>query len=231
MTVFGQGGGYYSRSTAIDITNSILADNESNGSGGAIYYSGIDFKKPFTPLLHNSLITGNKAGSDGGGISANWYAEPTISNCTIADNIVGGTTGIGPGYGGGLYSSNGSNVTVLDSIIWGNISAEGAQVAIATGSDKESIPSTISISYSDVGPRSGPEQEDPIVAIAASGIGSQQNISGPTTSGSGKLIEGNSIYQKFNEGQQKAKVIVTLTEPLIRQTTNWNNQQSVSRHH
>jgi hypothetical protein len=229
VTFFGQGGGYYNMSSAMDITNSIFTDNESNGSGGGIYYSGGDMDSSFITLLHNSLVTGNKAGSDGGGISSNWYAGPTISNCTIADNYVNGTTGIGPGYGGGLYSSNGSNVTVIDSIIWGNRSAEGAQVAIATGSDKESVPSTISISYSDIGPRSELEQEDPIIAIAAAGIGSQQNISGPKTSGSGKLIEGNTIYQKFKEGEQKVKVIVTLAEPLIRQTTDWDNQQSVSR--
>jgi len=229
ISFFGQGGGYYCMSSMMDITNSIFTNNEANGSGGGIYYSGSDMKSRFTPLLHNSLLTENKAGSNGGGISVNWYAGPTISNCTIADNKVNGTTGAGPGFGGGLYSSNGSNVEVIDSIIWGNVSAEGAQVAIATGSDKESIPSTISISNSDIGPRSDPNKKDPIIDIAASGMGSQQSSSGSQTSGSGKLIEGSSIYRKFNEGQEKVKVIVTLAEPDIRSTTNWDDPQSVSQ--
>jgi len=216
-------------SSDIDITNSIFSDNEANGSGGGIYYRGSNINARFAPLLHNSLLTGNKAGSDGGGVSANWYAGPIISNCTIADNQVAGTTGIGPGFGGGLYSSNSSNVTVIDSIIWGNVSAEGAQVAVATGSDKESMPSTISISYSDIGPRSDPNQEDPIIAVAASGVDSQQSLGGPQTRGSGKLIEGNSIYRKFNEGKEKVKVIVTLAEPDIRKATNWDDPQSLSQ--
>ena len=42
------------------------------------------------------------AGVDGGAISSNWFAEPTLSNCNVLGNIVTGDFGTGIGSGGGL---------------------------------------------------------------------------------------------------------------------------------
>ncbi|MGD8499366.1 MAG: right-handed parallel beta-helix repeat-containing protein, partial [Phycisphaerales bacterium] len=222
-TLFSQGGGYACWSSTIDITDSVFTGNYAGGSGGAIFYSGSDLPQPFAPRLHNSLLAANTAGRDGGAISANRYAEPTISNCTISDNTVTGNMGPGPGYGGGLYCSHESNVKVIDSIIWGNVGPEGSQIAVDIGFQHEPKPSSLTISYSDIGPQYDPNQLD----IFDSAAESDSHLQG--TGEGNKLASGREIYSKFNAGQEKVDVIITLVDPAeIRAATNWDSQQSVS---
>ena len=143
------GGGILVFDRPILIEDCRISRNNAINSGGGIYFGGSD-QDPFNnTLLRNCLVTLNRAGRDGGGISVNWYAEPVISNCTIADNQVTGSAGVG--YGGGLYCSNDSHVEVINSIIWGNCAEQGFQVAV-TGGDSPyyPVPSTLALSYSDV---------------------------------------------------------------------------------
>jgi len=220
----GQGGGYYCFSSAVDVNDSIFTGNWASASGGGIYF-GSDDEGPYHALtVQNCLLADNAAGRDGGGISSNRYVEPTISNCTIADNVVTGILGEGPGYGGGLYCSYESVVTVINSIIWGNIGFDGAQVAVDTGFEYEPKASNLTIINSDIGPPYDPnlfatilDSNDPWVA------GWQQ---GRTT---GVLVDGQTIYDKFAGGQDKVEVIVTLVDPAeLRAATNWDSGASVS---
>jgi hypothetical protein len=121
------------------------SNNEANTSGGGIFFTGV----AGLPVVTNCLITGNFAGRDGGGISANWHSEPNIVNCTIVDNIV---TGIGfeAGYGGGVCCSYGNYTNIINSIIWDNSAQNGLQLAIGTGFKYDPRPSTVKVSYSDV---------------------------------------------------------------------------------
>jgi hypothetical protein len=174
--VFGQGGGYYCLSSMVEITDSVFTGNEATASGGGIYFGGSDqsvlpgggsyldgSEEPtsFSPWLHNSLVIYNIAGRDGGGISSNWYAEPIISNCTIADNEVTGAVG----YGGGLFCGYDSNTVVVDSIIWDNIGVDGSQIAIGTGAEYEPRPSRLSVTYSDIQPDPDPNLIQPPRAL------------------------------------------------------------------
>ncbi|MGD8499622.1 MAG: right-handed parallel beta-helix repeat-containing protein, partial [Phycisphaerales bacterium] len=174
--VFGQGGGYYCLSSTVEVTDSIFAGNEATASGGGIYFGGSDqsvlpgggsylggSEEPtsFSPWLHNSLVIYNIAGRDGGGISSNWYAEPIISNCTIANNEVTGAVG----YGGGLFCGYDSNTVVIDSIIWDNIGVDGSQIAIGTGAEYEPRPSRLNITYSDIQPDPDPNLIQPPRAL------------------------------------------------------------------
>ncbi|MFZ0033988.1 MAG: S8 family serine peptidase [Sedimentisphaerales bacterium] len=153
----GQGGGICSLGANMGIVDCNISNNATNGSGGGIYISnkdvnGGDITGENTVLVKNCLITGNSASRDGGGISANWYSEPNIVNCTIADNIVTGT-GFETGYGGGLYCSYSSYANVINSIIWGNlgnIGAQGSQLAVGTAFVYNPMPSTVNITYSDI---------------------------------------------------------------------------------
>ena len=86
--IFGRGGGYCGLSSTVKISDSSFTNNQASASGGGIYYSGSELNAAFVPVLHNCLMTGNTAGRDGGGVSSNWHAEPTISNCTITENKV-----------------------------------------------------------------------------------------------------------------------------------------------
>ncbi|MHC4499585.1 MAG: right-handed parallel beta-helix repeat-containing protein, partial [Planctomycetota bacterium] len=165
--ILGRGGGYYSASSSVWVADSIFKENVATASGGGIYLFGSSQDPTALPVLHNCLIINNLAGRDGGGISSNWYAEPTISNCTIADNEATGAYAAG----GGLYGSFGSHTTVVDSIIWGNEGIWGSQIAVGTGAMYEpERRSTIDISYSDVqGPVERTNSIDVVLAIDTTG--------------------------------------------------------------
>jgi len=147
---FGAGGGIYSLATDTMIRDCEITHNVASGSGGGVYLAvDPNLESPEDQVLKNCLITNNTAGRDGGGISVNWYAQPYIYNCTIADNNVSEPNG----YGGGLYCSYEGNVEVIDSIIWGNwgnVGIKGSQIALCGVDLPYSLPSTITVSYSDV---------------------------------------------------------------------------------
>lgn len=216
--VSGRGGGFFCFASLVDVIDSILTNNRAGTSGGAIYFAGSDQDIGNTPTLKNCLLTNNRAGRDGGAISANWYAEPKILNCTIANNIVTGTSGLSPGAGGGLSSNYYSNPTIVDSIIWANVGAGGAQLAV-TGGDTYS--SALNVSYSDIGPRYDPNY----LTVGTNGDADAPG-SGQTT-GADVLVDAQAIYDEFDAGQDTVKVIVSLAEPVaMRQATDWNNPAS-----
>jgi predicted outer membrane repeat protein len=140
----GQGGAMHFWATDADIIDCNINRNQAEASGGGVYFGGES-----APSLTNCLLTENTAGRDGGGISANIFNQLAIFNCTIAGNIA---TGIGfeYGYGGGLYCSHNSYTNLIDSILWGNTSTNGPQIAIGTGFEYDPQPSTIVVNYSDV---------------------------------------------------------------------------------
>ncbi|MCK4294432.1 MAG: right-handed parallel beta-helix repeat-containing protein [Planctomycetes bacterium] len=223
-TIFGQGGGYYCLSSEVDIADSVFADNQASASGGGIYYGGSDELLSDSPLLHNSLLTGNRANRDGGGVSVNWFAGLTISNCTITDNVVSGSIGEGAGLGGGLYCSYKSSVEVINSIIWDNFAIDGAQIAIAAGSTYQPSQSALNVIYTDIGPPFDPNQ-------LRLDIGNGQDGLGTVLEGDGgpRLVDAQSIYDQFDAGQERVDVIVTLVDPAeVRALTNWDSAESVS---
>ena len=87
---------------------------------------------------------------DGGGASIYWGANPSISNCTFANNYVSGRPGFITGSGGGLYIGYGSTVEMTDSILWLNYALQGAQATIGFGFDADPYPSVLNLYYSDV---------------------------------------------------------------------------------
>ena len=222
--IFGQGGGYYSLSSLVDIGDSVFVENEASVSGGGIYYGGSDELFSDNQLLHNSLLTGNRAARDGGAVSVNWFAGLTISNCTITDNVVSGSIGEGAGFGGGLYCSYQTSVEVINSIIWDNFAIDGAQIAVAAGSKYQRRPSELTVTYTDIGPPFDPNQ-------LRLDIGDDENGLGSVVEGDGgpRLVDAKAIYDKFDAGDETVDVIVTLVDPsAIRAITNWDSPESVS---
>jgi hypothetical protein len=82
-----------------NIAGATITGNFADWSGGAAYVSGDPNSSQYIAgtVFRNCLITRNVAHADGGGISSNWYAEPTIVNSTIADNVVIGVRAVGGG--------------------------------------------------------------------------------------------------------------------------------------
>ncbi len=160
----------------------------------------------------------------------NWYIQPTITNCTVTGNKVTGSQGSDAGYGGGLYVSYDANADVIDSILWGNIGVQGAQLAVGTGSDIASMPSNVTIHHSDIGPQADPNLADPIIAVAKKHIQPPAAPASGTAGASASLVSSNEIYSAFNQGQSKVKVIVTLNEPVgLRESVDWNSTDSVGQ--
>jgi hypothetical protein len=120
-----EGGGIYSSGTAGSLTLSIstISGNSTLGSGGGIYVFG----RPAS--ITDCVISGNTAGSDGGGIdffylTTNPQITATLTRCTVANNTVQSSLG----YGGGLSVPRKGLVTVADCTIAGNVAGKGAGI-------------------------------------------------------------------------------------------------------
>ena len=115
------------------IRNCMILDCYAGDRGGGMCVDTSD------PLLVNCLIADNEAGLDGGGLWCK-LSDMILVNCTIANNVA-------LDEGGGARIQNRSDVTITNSIIVGNRAVTGRQVSLAG----TSYPSTLTISYSNVG--------------------------------------------------------------------------------
>ncbi|HOW77574.1 MAG TPA: right-handed parallel beta-helix repeat-containing protein [Candidatus Paceibacterota bacterium] len=101
------------------IMDCTIARNRANYYS-PIYAGGIGMQKS-SPMITNCLIWGNSSVCGAGGIMVRDSSFPTIVNCTITANEVTDTE---PGRGaGGIYSSD-SVATLVNCILWGDISVE-----------------------------------------------------------------------------------------------------------
>jgi len=154
-TTSGYGGGIYCNGSSSTITDNTIINNIAGGYGGGIYctggtpriennvitnnrtnvYSGggVRLAGSFPASFANNLIYGNKAATDGGGISAN--RDLTILNCTVCSNEA-------DRYGGGAGGASGCTLTITNSILWNNLAH--------LTDDQIYGPGTVSVSYSDV---------------------------------------------------------------------------------
>ncbi len=101
----GSGGAIYSQGD-LTVTHSKFTGNTAKTDGGAVYVGGASAN------MDNTLIADNTASGNGGGIYfADAAVAAVLTNLTIANNTAAA--------GGGIYT-NGGNVSVRNSILWGN---------------------------------------------------------------------------------------------------------------
>jgi len=109
----GRGGGVVCVTTIATIENCVISGNIAEGTysygGGVGFYGGSDI---ITHEVRNCLITGNRAGVAGGGISCRIFTMPEIANCTFEGNSAGS-------YGSGVFSDWRSQPQISDSIFAG----------------------------------------------------------------------------------------------------------------
>ncbi len=132
------GGGIYIEEGGPAISNCVISGNTIGefGRGGA----GLYLVSEKDVSIRNCVISGNRTTAygygSGGGISKAGSGILTITNCTIADNVAFER-------GGGIA---GSNIRILNSIIWNNMASEGPQIFLS-----DLPPSgNIVINYSDI---------------------------------------------------------------------------------
>ncbi|MCK4998712.1 MAG: hypothetical protein KAS23_04225, partial [Anaerohalosphaera sp.] len=217
-TMYGQGGAFHSVTSKVNVLNSIFRENRASASGGAVYYNGSDNDNAFQNELFNSLFTKNTAGRDGGAVSVNRNTDIVIGNCTISDNSVTGGLGEAGGLGGGLYVSYDSFAKVIDSIIWDNLGVLGSQLAVGSGDEYGARPSTVEMTYTDIGPIVDPNQH---IFVDFETDPAPAPLVVPT------LVSGEKIYAEYDAGNEKAKIIVTLVEPAgLRDSVDWTSEAS-----
>lgn len=124
--------GYNSRAVVV---NCIFDGNRSQRYGGGVLVTNNTQADFF-----NCLFVSNQADSSGGALGFSVSASGTISFCTIVNNQTAGQTSMG----GGLYKGSNSNPTVINSIFWGNSSANGPSMF------GENNGGTITVSYTDL---------------------------------------------------------------------------------
>ena len=131
------GGIYCSINTSPIIANCTIRDNSASyGGGGLASYYG-------SPAISNCAITGNSADYTGGGIFCS-YSSATITSCTVSANSANNS-------GGGITCAHESDTTIANCILWGNVAADGHEIAVIM----TSLPSTLTVRHSDVQGGSG----------------------------------------------------------------------------
>lgn len=163
------GAGLYVLHSSAVVSGCTFSDNLAPGAlrGGGAYCGG----QGCDVMFRNCVFSANQADAGAGilvegattalpsATMSSWQCAVAIVNCTIARNRL--TYALGSSAAGGVNSS-GVNITISNSIIWGN---EGTAVTIANAS------STYPVTYSDIQggyPGTGNMNSDPLFAAASS---------------------------------------------------------------
>jgi Leucine-rich repeat (LRR) protein len=105
-----------------------------NDKGGAIACIGS------SPTIRNCLIVGNRSSASAGAIIYCEQSRSVFENCTLADNVAGEN-------GAALYSVD-CNLTVANSILWGNLPE---QIQVESGNDPMILYTDVQGSYPGIG--------------------------------------------------------------------------------
>lgn len=106
---YGMGGALLVINGDVSISGGLFKDNTAGGWGGAIYLYGT--KTDIT----GGVIEGNVASGSGGGIAFSGGTEATVHALKVVNNTATGFWG-----GGGIYNSNSSTLTMLNTVISDN---------------------------------------------------------------------------------------------------------------
>jgi hypothetical protein len=163
----GAGGGIYFRgfpNAQLVINNSTISGNAANAGGETDLRGGGGIFSYYTPnpngfTITNSTISGNSA-FNGGGLQAYYfYSTATIQNCTITNNSGNNTsTTAGRGAGGISKIVGGGTLSLISSIVAGNITAGPASHAdiSVSGGSLTSNAGRVNASFSAIGVDPGP---------------------------------------------------------------------------
>ncbi len=112
------GGGIYNEFSNPTVSDCAFSENSANNYGGGMYRIDSDYLLTLT----NCTFNGNSAVLDGGGMYNTDSYDLELFNCTFSGNSAGN-------YGGGFFE-DGTDMFVVNCILWGNTANFGPQIAL-----------------------------------------------------------------------------------------------------
>ncbi len=134
----GTSGGIYNTGT-VDVRDSTISSNSTRGDGGGIYNTDI-------LNVNNSTISSNSGRGNGGGIYNSGIVD--VCDSTISSNSARES-------GGGIFNSNGANLTVSNSTLSSNFAESGSGGGISNSNNANLTVSNSTLSSNSVGIGSG----------------------------------------------------------------------------
>jgi hypothetical protein len=116
-SAFGKGAGILCVGSNLKIMNCAIRYNATtrvgSGRGGGLWC------RASIPVITNTIISENSAGTDGGGIYNDYESDLILTNCRITANVVGWATG------GGIANHFDSHPILTNCIVYGNRNSAG----------------------------------------------------------------------------------------------------------
>jgi len=151
------------------ISDNLISGNSATDGGGIRIY---DCE---STIITDNVITGNSASREGGGIHIGADTQAICFNNLVVENSANHGGGIAcedsfsqvwnmtclgntAGQGGGVYTYNMGELSIVNSIIWGNTASEGNQIHVG---NRFGGVSRLNIRYSDVQSRQNDVRVDP----------------------------------------------------------------------
>jgi len=100
----------------VNISGVTIRNGGTGDDGGGIFNVG-------TMTLTNSMVSGNNAGVDGGGILNDVGGTLTLTNSTVSGNNAGDDAG-------GVFNVNGGTMTLINSTVSGNSCGDGGGASV-----------------------------------------------------------------------------------------------------
>lgn len=116
----GGGGVRVAQISSAQLVNCFFVGNISNSKGGAIFND-----RSTDATIINCLFTNNAALGQGGAIYNYNTASPDVINCTLSDNTAA--------TAGGVFSDVSTQLTIDNTILWGNVGGSTAIEAQISG--------------------------------------------------------------------------------------------------
>ena len=186
------GGGVYTYSNEMTISDCVISDNRARGKGGGVYSSRASL------TVVNTTVSGNTAyGSavGGGGIGVSGGAV-NLSNCVISNNAVEEVTNA---LGGGVLVDGGyegAHLTVSNCVVSNNSAFNGGGIYMVSGSNNPQA-ATLTVSNSVIADNTASYIGG---GLAASGTGTASITSSTITNNSaGAYCDG--LYLSFTSAE------------------------------
>lgn len=165
------GAGLYNQGPNTTLRNVHIIANDTTGDGGGVYDEG-------TLLMVDSLVLGNSAGDDGGGIFTDIGGNTRVVDTTVRGNST--YLSSASSNGGGLYVTSGT-LSVERSLVEGNTASGNGGGLINVGGTLDVVNTTVVDNRSILGRGGGLSNDGTTTTVLHATITGNHDYSGQST--------------------------------------------------